>query len=81
MEKAPNPSAPPTSAASSAASCRETLESGMRRPGETVEQFAERIDGEAKLAHARNGGTQIASGPITQQTSAEVTPLRRDQPR
>jgi hypothetical protein len=52
----------------------ETLESGMRRPGETVEQFAERVDREARLADARKGGTQIASGPITQQTGAEVTP-------
>lgn len=54
----------------------------MRRPGEIVEQFAERVDGEAKLAYARKGGTQIASGPITQETGAEVTPtLCRDQPR
>ena len=38
-----------------------------------MEQFAERVDGEAKLVYARKGGTQIASGPITQQTGAGVT--------
>jgi hypothetical protein len=54
----------------------ETLETGMRHPGETVEQFAERVDGEAKLADARTHSTQTASGPITQQTGAEVAPGR-----
>jgi hypothetical protein len=54
----------------------ETLNSGMRRPGESVERFAERAAAEAKLADARNGGTQMASRPITRQTSAEVRPGR-----
>ena len=54
----------------------ETLESGMRRPGETVEQFAERVDDEGKLADARTHSTQTASRPITRQTGADVAPDR-----
>ena len=54
----------------------ETLETGMRRPGESVDQFAERAAAEAKIADARNDGTQTPSGPITRQTGAEVTPHR-----
>jgi len=54
----------------------ETLEAGMRRPGESVEQFAERAAAEAKIADARKDGTQIASRPITRQTGAEVRPDR-----
>jgi hypothetical protein len=49
----------------------ETLETGMRRPGESVEQFAERAGSEAKLADARTHSTQTASRS-TRQTGAEV---------
>jgi hypothetical protein len=56
----------------------ETLNSGIRRVGESVEQFAERVDTEAKLAAAIKNGTQAASRPTTRQTSAEATPDRAE---
>ena len=54
----------------------ETLDSGLRRPGESVQQFASRAQAEARLAGARTAGTETADGPITQQVDAEATPER-----
>lgn len=39
----------------------ETAENGMRRPGEPVEQFAERAESEAKPADARQAGTETTT--------------------
>jgi hypothetical protein len=44
----------------------ETAESGMRRPGELVEEFAERAESEAMLIDARKAGAEPAAGPIIQ---------------
>jgi hypothetical protein len=54
----------------------ETVENGMRRPGEPVEEFAERAESEARLAHARKTGAETAAGLITQQAGASTTPER-----
>jgi hypothetical protein len=53
---------------------QETVENGMRRPGEPVEQFAERAEAEARLADARKAGAGATSGKITVQTDAGVKP-------
>jgi hypothetical protein len=37
----------------------ETVENGMRRPGEPIEQFARRVESEARLADARQAGAGI----------------------
>jgi hypothetical protein len=42
---------------------RETVENGMRRPGEPVEEFAERAGSEAWLADARKGAGPAPDGP------------------
>jgi hypothetical protein len=52
----------------------ETVENGMRRPGEPVEQFAERAESEAKLADARKAGAETAGGLVIQQADAGMTP-------
>ena len=52
----------------------ETLENGMRRPGEPVEEFAERAESEAVLADTSNADAETAAGPIAQQAGA--TPKR-----
>ena len=49
---------------------RETPESGMRRPGETVEGFARRAGSAAKLADARQAGAGAAAQLITRQADA-----------
>lgn len=54
----------------------ETLEKGMRRPGEPVEEFAERAESEARLADAGKAGAQTAADLITQHTEAGMTPER-----
>ena len=54
----------------------ETLDNGLRRPGESVQQFASRVQAEARLAAARTAGTETIIGPITQQAGAEATPER-----
>ena len=54
----------------------ETVENGMRRPGEPVEEFAERAESEARLADARKAGAEPSVDPITQQTDAGMTPQR-----
>jgi len=54
----------------------ETVEHGMRQPGEPVEQFAERAESEARLASARKAGAETAAGLIIQQADAGMTPER-----
>ncbi len=54
----------------------ETVENGMRRPGEPVEEFAERAESEVTLADARTASAETAVGPITQQADAGITPER-----
>jgi hypothetical protein len=53
---------------------RETIENGMRRPGEPVEEFAERAGSEAWLAAMPNAGLQPHSDPTVQQTGAGTPP-------
>jgi hypothetical protein len=54
----------------------ETVESGMRRPGETVHQFAERAESEARIAAARKAGAKTADDMIIRQADAGMTPER-----
>jgi hypothetical protein len=54
----------------------ETVETGMRRPGEPVEEFTERAESEARLTDARKAGTEPSPDPITQQADAGTTPQR-----
>jgi hypothetical protein len=54
----------------------ETVENGMRRPGETVEAFAERAESEAKLTNTRKVAAEPSAEPITQQACAGATPQR-----
>ena len=53
-----------------------TVEDGMRRPGEPVEEFAERAESEARLTDARKAGAEPSADPITQQADAGMTPQR-----
>jgi hypothetical protein len=55
---------------------QETVDNGMRRPGEPVEEFTERAESEARLAEARKAHAKTAPGPITQQADAGITPER-----
>jgi hypothetical protein len=52
----------------------ETLENGMRRPGELVEDFAERAESEARLAVANTAGTEAATDLSIEQGDADMTP-------
>jgi hypothetical protein len=52
----------------------ETLENGMRRPGELVEQFAERAESEARLADAHEAGADTLTDLIIEQADADMTP-------
>jgi hypothetical protein len=54
----------------------ETVKNGMRRPGEPVEEFAERAESEAKLADPHQADTEPSADPITQQADAGTTPQR-----
>src|SRR5262249_42751615 len=54
----------------------ETVENGMRRPGEPVEEFVERAESEAKLADSHKAGTELPADPITQQAGAGTAPQR-----
>jgi hypothetical protein len=53
---------------------RETVENGMRRPGEPVEEFAERAGSEAWLADARKGDAGTPVGPVIQSAGAGAAP-------
>ena len=55
---------------------RETVENGMRRPGEPVEEFAERAESEARLADARKAGAETTADLIIRQADAGMTPER-----
>jgi hypothetical protein len=55
---------------------RETVENGMRRPGESVEQFAERAGSDAWLAGMRKAGLEVLADPIIQQTGTGTPPER-----
>jgi hypothetical protein len=52
----------------------ETIENGMRRPGEPVEEFVERAESEAKLTDPHQADTEPSADPITQRTDAGMTP-------
>jgi hypothetical protein len=52
----------------------ETLENGMRRPGEPVEEFAERAEAETRFAEAHKAAAEATAGKITEQAGAGVTP-------
>jgi len=52
----------------------ETVENGMRRPGEPVDEFAERAESEARLADARKAGAESPADLIAQQADAGVAP-------
>jgi hypothetical protein len=54
----------------------QTLDNGMRHPGESVQQFAERAETEARLTGAPTARTETTAGPISPQTRTEVTPQR-----
>jgi hypothetical protein len=54
----------------------ETLKNGMRRPGELVEDFAERAESEAGLADAHKAGTEAPTDLIIEQGDAAMTPER-----
>jgi hypothetical protein len=54
---------------------RETLDNGMRHPGEPVEEFADRAGSDAWLADARQADAETAIvGPITHQADASIAP-------
>jgi hypothetical protein len=53
---------------------QETVDNGMRRPGEPVEEFAERAGSGAWLADAREPAAETTGAAITQQTGAGMTP-------
>jgi hypothetical protein len=51
----------------------ETVENGMRRPGDLVEEFAERAEAEARLANACKTGAETTADPIIRQADAGMT--------
>jgi hypothetical protein len=55
---------------------RETAENGMRRPGEPVQEFAERAGSEAWLANTRKAGPERPADPVSQHAGAD-TPTER----
>jgi hypothetical protein len=56
---------------------RETVKNGLRRPGEPIEEFAERAGSEAWLAGMREAGLEPHADPIIRQAGAD-TSLERD---
>jgi hypothetical protein len=54
----------------------ETLENGMRRPGEPVEEFAERAASQARLPDTGKADAKTADDPIAPQADANTTPQR-----
>jgi hypothetical protein len=55
---------------------RETVENGMRRPGEPVEEFAERAGSEAWLAGLRKAGLEPHADPVIQEMGTNTLPDR-----
>jgi hypothetical protein len=51
----------------------ETLENGMRRPGEPVEDFAERAASEARPADAHKAGTDMPTRVILEHADTDMT--------
>ncbi len=54
----------------------ETVQNGMRRPGEPVEEFAARAESEARHAETRQAGTDTPASLIAQQADAGTGPER-----
>jgi hypothetical protein len=54
----------------------ETVENGMRRPGEPVEEFAERAASEAWLADRRSDGPEPPASPVVRPRGAAMPPER-----
>jgi len=54
----------------------QTVENGMRRPGEPVEEFAERAESEARLPDTRKAGAEPPADPIVQRADPGTTPER-----
>lgn len=57
---------------------RETVENGMRRPGEPVEEFADRVGSEAWLAGMRKAGLEPRADPAIQQAGGDTPAERAD---
>jgi hypothetical protein len=55
---------------------QETIDNGMRRPGEPVEEFAERAESDAWLAHVRKADSETTADPIIQQAGAGTSSER-----
>lgn len=51
----------------------ETVDNGMRQPGEPVEHFAQRAGSEAMHADARKAGTETTAEPASQRGGADAT--------
>ena len=54
----------------------ETIDNGMRHPGEPVEDFAERAESDAWLTGALEAGAETTTDPAIQQTDAGMAPER-----
>jgi hypothetical protein len=54
----------------------ETVENGMRHPGEPVEEFADRAESEATLTDAPKASAETATDPIGQRSDAGIAPQR-----
>jgi hypothetical protein len=54
----------------------ETLENGMRRPGELAEDFAERAESEARPAEAHKAGTGTPGNLTVERAGTDMTPER-----
>lgn len=57
---------------------RETAENGMRRPGEPIEEFAERAGSEAWLADISQADAGPPAGPVHQSAGVGAAPERRE---
>jgi hypothetical protein len=53
---------------------QETLDNGMRRPGEPVEEFAERAGSEAWLADAHELAAETTADAVSQRAGAGISP-------
>jgi hypothetical protein len=54
----------------------ETIENGMRRPGELVEHFADRAESEASLAGAHKADADTPADLLIEQADADLAPER-----
>jgi len=53
---------------------QETIDNGMRRPGEPVDEFAERAESEAWIADARALGAETTANSPTRRADAGISP-------